>query len=483
MRLLLINPRNSTVNVNNKSNYWNKYRVWKPLGLLVLAGLTPPEWDITVVDENVDVPDYSRMPRPDLVGVTAFTSQAPRAYELAVVFRGLGVPVVMGGIHATMCQEEAASRVDVVVMGEAESVWPQVLKDAARGALRPLYTGGQEDMEKLPLARHDLLRTGYFFGSIQTTRGCPLNCSFCSVSAFNGRTYRRRSVEDVVAEFKLIREKHVLVVDDNLIGTRRDHIARTKDLFRAMIEADLGKKWICQATINMADDEELLRLARRAGCVGVFIGFESVTDEGLVEVHKKYNIQEDRDFRASVRRIQRHDISVAGSFIMGLDVDRPGIGLHIARTANQYGVDFLNMLFLTPLPGTDLWNRMEAEGRIAADQFPEDWKYYTLSLPVGRYKHLSRDEIINEMNLCIRKFYSLRGILGRAGRNLWKRQHPFLTLAGNLSYRYNGRSSRSVCDEFKGIGDRLQAALPLPATGDNLHALASPLSVHESSRD
>jgi radical SAM superfamily enzyme YgiQ (UPF0313 family) len=483
MRLLLINPRNPLVNITNKSNYWNKFRVWKPLGLLVLSGLTPPEWDITVVDENVDVPDYSQMPRPDLVGVTAFTSQAPRAYEVAAVFRDWGVPVVMGGIHATMCQEEATSRVDAVVTGEAESVWAQVLKDAAHKVLKPVYVGGHVDMEKTPPARHDLLPTGYYFGAIQTTRGCPLNCSFCSVSAFNGRSYRRRSIEDVVAEFKMIREKNILVVDDNLIGTRRDHIARSKELFQAMIEADLGKKWICQATINMGDDEELLRLARRAGCIGVFIGFESATEEGLVEVHKKYNIQNDRDFGASVRRIQRHKIAVAGSFIMGLDVDRPGIGLHVANTAKSYGVDFLNMLFLTPLPGTDLWKRMEAEGRIDADQFPQDWKYYTLSLPVGRYKHLSKDEVINEMNDCIRKFYSLRGILRRVGRNLLKRQHPFLVLAGNLSYYKNGHSSRDVCHEFKRTSERLRSALPIPATGDNLHVLAPRLTVPESSQD
>jgi radical SAM superfamily enzyme YgiQ (UPF0313 family) len=482
VHLLLINPRNPLVNITNKKNYWNKFRVWKPLSLLALAGLTPPEWDITVVDENVGAFDYSQMPRPDLVGVTAFTSQAPRAYEVAAEFRSRGVPVVMGGIHATMRKKEAASRVDAVVTGEAESVWAQVLKDAAHGALKPFYAGGHEVMEKTPPARHDLLPTGYQFGSIQTTRGCPLNCSFCSVSAFNGRSYRRRAVEDVVAEFKLIREKHVLIVDDNLIGTRRDHIVRAKDLFRAMIEADLGKKWICQATINMADDEELLRLARRAGCIGVFVGFESATDEGLLEVHKKYNIQKDRDFKASVRRIQRHHISVAGSFIIGLDVDRPGVGLQIAGTANQYGVDFLNVLFLTPLPGTDLWKRMEEEGRISTDQFPEDWKYFTLTLPVGRYQHLSRDEVIDEMNSCSREFYSLWGILRRVGRNLWKRQQPILTLVGNLSYRRNRHLSRNVYEKFKRTCDRLQPARPLPATGDNLHVLAPRLSTHESNR-
>jgi radical SAM superfamily enzyme YgiQ (UPF0313 family) len=348
-----------------------------------------------------------------------------------------------------------------------------VLKDVERGSLKPLYTGEQEEMEKTPPARHDLLPTGYHIGSIQTTRGCPLNCSFCSVSSFNGRKYRRRSVDDVVSEFRSIGEDYVLVVDDNLIGTRRDHIARAKDLFRAMIEAKLDKKWICQATINMADDEELLRLARRAGCVGVFIGFESPADAGLVEVHKKYNIQKNRDFRASVRRIQRHGISVVGSFIMGLDVDRPGIGLQIANTANQYGLDLLNVLFLTPLPGTDLWKKLEEEKRITAERFPGDWKYYTLALPVANYRHLDRDEIIDEMDDCVREFYSLRGILRRVGRTLWTKRPSFLILAGNLSYRNNGPLSRNVCHEFRRICDRLQPATPLPETGDNLHVRAS----------
>jgi radical SAM superfamily enzyme YgiQ (UPF0313 family) len=145
---------------------------------------------------------------------------------------------------------------------------------------------------------------------------------------------------------------------------------------------------------------------------------------------------------------------------MGLDVDRPGIGLQIAGTAERYGVDILNVLFLTPLPGTDLWEKMEEQGRIASDQFPEDWKYYTLTLPVGRYQHLNRDEMINERNSCNRKFYSLRGILCRVGRNLWKRQHPILVLVGSLSNRNNSRLDRNVCHEFKRSCDRLQCVSP-----------------------
>ena len=233
------------------------------------------------MDENLGVPDYPAMPRPDLVGITAFTSQANRAYEVAAYFRRLGVPVVMGGIHATMCLDEVMERVDSVVTGEAESVWPQVLEDARHGSLKRRYDGGLADIKDVPPARHDLLDTGYAFGAIQTTRGCPLNCTFCSVTAFNGARYRQRPIPDVVREFQSIREKRVLVVDDNLIGTRPEHIARAKDMFRAMAQANLRKEWIAQATINFADDEELLALAAKAGCRGVFIGFESPDRKGF----------------------------------------------------------------------------------------------------------------------------------------------------------------------------------------------------------
>jgi radical SAM superfamily enzyme YgiQ (UPF0313 family) len=372
MRLYLINPSNPLVSiVNVKESRWNRYRVWKPLSLMVLAGLTPPEWEITIMDENLGVPDYQTMPRPDLVGITAFTSQANRAYEVATYFRNMGVPVVMGGIHATMYQDEVMEYADSVVTREAESIWPQVLEDARHGNLKRRYDGGFAEIDDVPLARHDLLATGYSFGAIQTTRGCPLNCSFCSVTAFNGARYRQRPITDVVREFKSIHEKRVLVVDDNLIGTRPEHIARAKDMFRAMAQANLRKEWIAQATINFADDEELLVLAAKAGCKGVFIGFESPTPEGLREIGKKFNLLKGRDFRASVRRIQRHNILVVGSFIIGLDIDEAGIGKRIAEVARQYNLDNLNVLFLTPLPGTRLWDQMKSEARIALNTFPK----------------------------------------------------------------------------------------------------------------
>jgi radical SAM superfamily enzyme YgiQ (UPF0313 family) len=440
MRLYLINPTNPLVScVTAKQNRWNRWRIWKPLSLLVLARQTPPEWEVTILDENLRRPDYASMPRPDLVGITAFTSQAPRAYEIAAFFRNLGVPVVMGGIHATMCRDEVQARVDSVVTKEAETIWQQVLRDAQAGALQRHYDGGHVHVEDLVPARQDLLPQGYAFGTIQTTRGCPLNCSFCSVTTFNGAQYRQRPVDDVVREFATIPEKRILVVDDNLIGTRAEHIARAKELFRALAKAKLGKHWIGQATINFSDDDELMALAWKAGCRGVFVGFESPTAEGLLELGKKFNLRAGRNFRESVRRIHRHHILVMGSFIIGLDVDGEGIGKRVAEAAMHYGVDSMNALFLTPLPGTRLWDQMKSEKRITLDNFPEDWRYYTLNFPVARYQRLSSDEVMKEMDDCNQTFYSVRGVAGRFWSSFWQRRMPLINLITNLSTRNNSR--------------------------------------------
>ena len=435
-RLYLVNPRNTLVTiVSEDGSRWNRYRVWKPLGLMVLAGLTPPEWEVVILDENLQEPDYAHLLRPDLVGITAFTSQANRAYQVAAHFRALGVPVVMGGIHATVCAKEAMARVDAIVTGEAEGVWVRVLRDLEQGRLGRRYDGGQADIDTVPVARHDMIAVGYAFGSIQTTRGCPLNCSFCSVTAVNGAHYRQRPIADVLSEFRLIPERRVLIVDDNLIGTRDEHIARAKRLFRALAAAKLDKEWICQVTINFSDDDELMELAAKAGCRGVFIGFESSAPEGLAEVGKRFNLRHNRDIRASVRRIQRHGMMVVGSFIVGLDVDQPGVGMRVARMAVHYGLDHLNALFLTPLPGTKLWAQMAKEGRLDRDEFPEDWKYYTLTLPVAQYRNFSLGEISEEMLACNRHFFSRTRILRRLWRTLVHRRAPIMSLVASLSCR------------------------------------------------
>jgi radical SAM superfamily enzyme YgiQ (UPF0313 family) len=435
-RLYLINPSNPLVNIaRGRKHRWTGNAALKPLGLLTVAGLTPPGWEITVIDENLGVPDYPALPRPDLVGITAFTSQAPRAYQVAAEFRARGVPVVMGGIHATVCLDEALERVDTVVTGEAEGVWTQVLDDLERGSLNRVYAGTRLEMDRVPQARHDLLPSGYLLGSIQTTRGCPLNCSYCSVTAFNGGRFRDRPIEAVIQEFESIRERIVFIVDDNLIGTSKKQIARAKELFRAMIQANLNKRWAVQTTINIADDEELLRLAAQAGCFCVFIGFESLSVEGLIELDKRYNVKKGGDLRGSIRRIHRHGILVIGSFIIGLDSDEPGVGQRIDAAARHYGLDAITANNLTPLPGTRLWDKMKAAGRIVTNNFPEDWQYYTLSFPVARHKHMSAADLFREKDACMRSFYSYPRIAGRVFASLLRRRRPLLTLVGNLAYR------------------------------------------------
>jgi len=275
-----------------------------------------------------------------------------------------------------MCLDEAMERVDSVVTGEADAIWPQVLEDARNGSLKRRYDGGLAEINDVPLARHDLLA---------------------------GR----------------------------------------------MAQANLRKEWIAQTTINIADDDELLALAAKAGCRGVFIGFESSEPEGLKEIGKKFNRLKGRDFRASVRRIQRHKILVVGSFIIGLDIDKPGIGKRVAKVASHYGVDNLNVLFLTPLPGTRLWKQMKSEDRIALNTFPEDWKYYTLTFPVAKYKYLSLDDIIEEMLSCDRDFYSMLRILHRVWGNLRQCRKPLIALIGNLSYRSNLRLNYKAYADFK----------------------------------
>lgn len=450
MRLYLINPTNPLVScVTAKENRWNRWRVWKPLSLLMLARVTPPEWELTIIDENVRRVDYEALPTPDLVGITAFTSQAPRAYVIAERFRKRGVKVIMGGIHASMCPEEALGHVDTVVTKEAEVIWPRVLEAAKAGTLERRYEGGQVPVEQFVSARQDLLPKGYAFGTIQTTRGCPLSCNFCSVTTFNGAQYRQRPIKEVVEEFAAIPEKRVLVVDDNLIGTKADHITRAKDLFRAMIAARLRKEWIAQVTINFADDEELLALARKAGCGGVFIGFETRTPEGLKELGKKFNMKGERDFRSSVARIQRHRILVMGSFILGLDVDDAGIGARIADTAREYGVDSLNAVYLTPLPGTRLWHQMQGEGRITMKTYPADWRYYTLTFPVARFERLTREAVIREMSECNERFYTLSGVMRRVWSCFWGRRKPLINLITNLSSRNNSKVEKQASLAFQ----------------------------------
>ncbi len=232
--------------------------------------------------------------------------------------------MVMGGIHASTCTEEALRFVEAVVVGEAETAWPQVVADVEAGQLRQVYRGEWADLAGLPRPRRDLFHPGYMFASVQTSRGCPMDCEFCSVTAFNGRRYRRRPPEEVLDELETIPQKMLFFVDDNIIGYGRESREQALAIFRGMVERKMDKWWFCQASLNFADDEDVLRWAGRAGCTMVFLGLEAEEVDALAEVKKRLNLRRGvESYEEAFRRIHRAGIAVLGAFIFGMDGDTP----------------------------------------------------------------------------------------------------------------------------------------------------------------
>ncbi|MBN1458983.1 MAG: B12-binding domain-containing radical SAM protein [Armatimonadetes bacterium] len=408
--------------------WWGQGKVLAPpLALALLAGLTPPEVQVQLIDENVEPIDTDAI--ADWVAITCMTASAPRAYTVADAFRQRGIPVVMGGIHPTVLPEEAAAHADAVVMGEAEPVWRQVVADLAAGRLQPRYAAdGYSDLVGLPIPRRELLRVDRYLTTnvVQTARGCPNACSFCTVSTVFGRQYRFRPVPEVVEEVRSLSGGWVGFVDDNITG----HPRRAKELFEALIP--LGRSWIGQADLTMARDPELLSLAARSGCTAMFIGLESLSQENLRATHKVPNVG--IDMSAAINKIHRAGIEIIGSFVLGLDGDDRSVFARTVEFAQRHKLVAAQFAVLTPFPGTAMRRQLEDEGRIV----DQDWSHYTMSNVVFRPRHMSDLELRAGQQYAYRRFYSLPSILRRS----WTVRRKFLPrLLVNLSYRgiHHGR--------------------------------------------
>ncbi len=368
-KLLLINPRNYLKEGLLKYEFSN----FPPLGLGIIARLTPDDWEIEILDENFDTFEYKEA---DLVGLTAFTSNAYRAYQIAKVYRENGVPTVMGGVHATMMFQEALNYVDTVVKGEAESIWPTVIADFEKGQMKRIYDGVRLKADKLVPARHDLFHPRYAFASIQTTRGCPWRCDFCTVHAFNGTAYRQRPVKDILDEIEMTMDKEYLFfVDDNIIGYSKKSMARTIELLKGMKERGMKREWFSQASINFAENEEMLQLAHDTGCKMVLLGIESEKLEGLEETNKDLNKKIGFGHYDEIfSKIHEYGIAVLGTFIFALDTDTPeDLKKRVDFIINSK-VDAFQTSVLTPFPGTGTYRKFVAEDRIHFKNFPEDWQ-------------------------------------------------------------------------------------------------------------
>jgi len=390
-KLLLVNPVNPSrvgLTVNRSSRF-------QPLGLGIIAALSPSDWKVEIADENFAPFEFQNA---DLVGLTAFTANITRAYEISSRYRKRGVPTILGGIHSSMCQEEASKYADAVVVGEAESVWPQVISDFESGRLQEVYKGDFVDLQGIPQPRRDLFHPGYLFGSVQTSRGCPMNCDFCSVTIFNGSRYRKRPVEKVLDELQTVPQKMVFFVDDNIIGYGKGDEERAIALFKGMVERGIEKEWFCQASVNFANNEEVLECAAESGCRRVFLGLEAENKDALEKVNKRMNLKMGVDaYAETFRRINRHGIAVLGAFIYGLDGDTPEKLRQRTDYILKSSIDVMQVTFLTPLPGTRSFNRLREEGRLLYTDFPSDWVHYDMSEVTYNALSMNREELTKIM--------------------------------------------------------------------------------------
>ena len=416
MKLELIVP------ATHKNGRKQKKAILPPLGLATVAALTPPDVEVSLTDENVAVIDFQK--EIDLVGITALTHTAQRAYDIADTFRARGVKVVLGGMHPSILPEEASQHADAVVIGEAEGIWPNLIEDFKANRLQRIYQQHERpSMLNLPIPRRDLFVKGAYFvrNTISATRGCPYSCSFCVVTSFFGHTYRCRPVEEVVKEIETLNHKKVIVfVDDNIVGNPKF----AKELFQALIPYKI--KWVGQASVTVAKDDELLKLAAASGCIDLFIGFESLSPANLAAVGKKINTVD--EYENVIRKIHSYGIAIHGFFMFGFDEDDEDTFKRTVRFAKKMRLESAQFDVLTPYPGTKLHETLDKAGRIVT----KDWSQYGYDL-MFELKSMSRDMLQNGRTRAWREFYSLPSIWRRIGV---LRRNLLIFWAVNLYYHY-----------------------------------------------
>lgn len=398
MRLNLIWPQCESLVWRMQPKHLTTY----PVSLTLIASLTPPDWDIEIIDERMgETVDYDE--KVDLVGIAIRTLTAPRAYQIAAEYRKRGVKVVLGGPHVSVLPSEAALHADALVLGEAEPVWGQLIKDFQAGELKRFYKADKmPPLGNHPMPRYDLIKAHNYSPTIQieSSRGCPLTCSYCSVPDLYGKSYRERPVSQIVEEILQFKEMifdkapkrpgppggpppkmNISFVDDN-IWPRRKH---THELLEALIPLNI--EWSAQGSITALRDPEFLSMAKASGCQLMGIGLESINQESLLEVNKKVN-QVDQ-FAETLQMIHDHGIGVQGYFMFGFDHDKPDGFEKTAEFIIENHIEMPVFFITTPYPGTSFYNQLNSQGRI----FNRNWARYDAHNLVVNMKGMSNEEL------------------------------------------------------------------------------------------
>lgn len=423
-KLLLITASAPEIRQLRRSRVLNFQQITMPY----LAARAPPGWEVSHIDEEVEAIDWEL--DVDLVGITFHTPSAWHAYAIAARFRSRGICVALGGPHVTLLPAEAAQHADVIFIGEAEGLWEDFLRGFERGThLRAYRPTSAPSLDQIPMARKDLFhRRDHTNGVLFATRGCPNRCDFCTIGVMYRQKFRKRPVAEVAAEYASFRGKVIIFWDDNIAADRQ----YAKALFHAI--APYRKWWSSQASIHAGQDDEFLEAAARSGCKQLFLGLESISSESMREVRKSFNRVD--EYQRIIDRIQAHGIAVQAGIVFGFDHDSPRIFQDTLDFLERAGVQNATFNILTPFPGTPLFHRLEAEGRLLT----RDWrKYNSRQDVVYQPKQMSPAELLAGFRYANERFYSLSSIAKRLSRSavqLW------WTLPLNLAYNYRWRQAK-----------------------------------------
>jgi radical SAM superfamily enzyme YgiQ (UPF0313 family) len=383
-------------------------RTWQmePLPIATLAGLTPRDVEIAYYDERVERIDFDAP--TDLAAITVETYTAKRAYEIAAEYHRRGIKTVLGGYHVTLLPDEAQGYADSIVVGYAEPLWEQVVRDAERGALARRYTQNKAQPYEYGVPRRDIFQGKPYFklSCLETGRGCPLNCNFCSIAAATSSHYNGRSIDSIVAEIATLKNRNIFFVDDNFVG----NLKHARELCRALIPLKIN--WVGQGTLNMARDEKLLEIMAESGCAGVLIGFESLRHDTLRLMDKKLNVVMG-DYQKLIDRLHSHGIGLYGTFIFGYDSESAEDTIRTAEAAIDFGLFIAAFNHLLPFPGTPLYQQFRREGKLTDEQWWLSPTFRFGDVPFNP-KNMTAQEL---HELCLkarRRFYSLPGMILRS---------------------------------------------------------------------
>ncbi len=409
--------------------------VYQPLVFGVLAALTPKdEWEIEFIDELFEEFTY----RPaDLVAMTSLTSSIPRAYEIAAIYKQKGIPVVLGGVHVNMMPEEALQYVDVVAVGEAEYIWKQILADCQNKCLDRIYKGALANPEDLTTPDHAIFdKYPYPVDCIYFSRGCPMGCEFCSVTALAGSRYRERDIESILTEFASLKRHRVFVIDDHLVNNTAKAKERAQKLFSEIIKRKIKKSWTGQASVNIGDDENLVKLISKAGCRSLLIGFEAETEGKLKTFKKALNIKRTPSYyQKIIRTLNKYHISVTGAFIFCLENDSIQDLNKRKQFILDHKINIPQITVLTPLPGTAVFERVKQSGQLSMYDFPCDWAKFTFGHNLIDTTAASKQELQKVMKEIYVSMYNKKAIRQRMFRTLFTtRSFESAYLASTLDY-------------------------------------------------